>query len=148
MRWCPSESLWCPSDQLPALPLLCLPLLSSKESTCQQRRHGFDSWSRKNPWRRKWQPTAVFLPEKSHRQRSLVEYGHRESDMIKQLKNNNFLCFKHTDLLSFLQTCYRYAHHRTFVHAVSSDWNALPVAPLPPSACVPKINEIFLGFLI
>ena len=34
-----------------------------------------------------------------------MEYGHRESDMIKQLKNNNFLCFKHTDLLSFLQTC-------------------------------------------
>ena len=29
---------------------------------------------RKIPWRRKWQPTAVFLPEKSHGQRSLAGY--------------------------------------------------------------------------
>ena len=32
---------------------------------------------------RKWQPTPVFLPEESHRQRSLAGYspqGHRESD--------------------------------------------------------------------
>ena len=30
---------------------------------------------RKIPWRKKWQPTAVFLPGKSHGQRSLVGYG-------------------------------------------------------------------------
>ena len=29
---------------------------------------------RKIPWRRKQQPTPVFLPEKSHRQRSLAAY--------------------------------------------------------------------------
>jgi len=29
----------------------------------------------KIPWRRAWQPTAVFLPEKSQGQRSLVGYG-------------------------------------------------------------------------
>ena len=28
----------------------------------------------KIPWRRKWQPTPVFLPGKSHGQRSLVGY--------------------------------------------------------------------------
>ena len=36
------------------------------------------------PWRRKWQPTPVFLPEKSHGRRSLVGYSSRglnESDM-------------------------------------------------------------------
>ena len=36
-----------------------------------------------SPWRRKWQPTAVFLPGKSHGQRNLVGYslwGHKESD--------------------------------------------------------------------
>ena len=32
-------------------------------------------WVRKIPWRRKWQPTPVFLPGKFHRQRSLVGYG-------------------------------------------------------------------------
>ena len=41
--------------------------LSGKESACQCRRRGFDSWVRKMPWRRKQQPTPIFLPEKSHR---------------------------------------------------------------------------------
>ena len=35
-------------------------------------RHGFDPWVRKIPWRRAWQYIPVFLPEKSHGQRSLV----------------------------------------------------------------------------
>jgi len=46
--------------------------------------HEFDPWIRKISWRRKWKPTLVFLPEKSHGQRSLAGYspkGHKESDM-------------------------------------------------------------------
>ena len=42
----------------------------------------FDPWVRKIPWRRKWQPTPVFLPGESHGQRSLAgcsPQGHRES---------------------------------------------------------------------
>ena len=42
--------------------------LSDKESTCQCRRHkssGLDPWVGKIPWRRKWQPTPVFLPGES-----------------------------------------------------------------------------------
>jgi len=35
----------------------------------------FDTWVRKLPWSRKWQPTPVFLPEKFYGQRSLVGYG-------------------------------------------------------------------------
>ena len=52
-----------------------------KESACQCRRCVFDPWVRKSPWRRKWQLTPVFLPEKSHGQRSLAGYrpkGHKE----------------------------------------------------------------------
>ena len=44
------------------------------------RRHRFNSWAGKIPWRRKWQPTPVFLPGDSHGQKSLVGYsprGHR-----------------------------------------------------------------------
>ena len=40
------------------------------------------------PWRRKWQPTPVFLPGESHGQRSLVGYsprGHKESDTTEWL---------------------------------------------------------------
>ena len=49
--------------------------LRGKESTCQCRRCRFDPWVSKSPWRRKWQSTLVFLPGKSHGQRSLVGYG-------------------------------------------------------------------------
>ena len=38
-------------------------------------RHGFNPWVGKFPWRRAWQPTPVFLPGKSHGQRSLVSYS-------------------------------------------------------------------------
>ena len=33
---------------------------------------GFDPWVGKIPWRRKWQPTVVLFPRKSHGLRSLV----------------------------------------------------------------------------
>ena len=49
--------------------------LSGKESTCQYRKSRFKTWVRKIPWRRKWQPSSVFLPGKSHEQRSLAGYS-------------------------------------------------------------------------
>ena len=51
--------------------------LSGKELACQLRTHRFDPGSGKIPWRRKWQPTLVFLPGKSHRHRSLAGYSHK-----------------------------------------------------------------------
>ena len=47
-------------------------VVSGKESVSQCRRHRFNPWVRKIPWRRAWQPTPVFLPGESHEQRSLV----------------------------------------------------------------------------
>ena len=41
----------------------------------QCRRLGFDPWVGKIPWSRAWQPTPVFLPGKSHEQRSLEGYS-------------------------------------------------------------------------
>ena len=35
-----------------------------KESACECKRLGFDPWVGKIPWRRKRQPTPVFLPGK------------------------------------------------------------------------------------
>ena len=60
--------------------------LSGKESICQWRCRdvGLIPVLERFPWRRKWQPTAVFLPGKSHGQRSLVAYhswGCKESDL-------------------------------------------------------------------
>ena len=59
---------------------------SGKEPSCQCRRRKrcrFDPWVRKIPWRRKCQPTPVFLPGESHGQRSLAGYSpwdHKELD--------------------------------------------------------------------
>ena len=39
------------------------------------KRCQFNSWVRKIPWRRAWQPTPVFLPRESHGQRSLAGYS-------------------------------------------------------------------------
>jgi len=52
----------------------------------RHRRCGFSPWAGKIPWRRKWQPILVFLPEKSHGQRSLTGYGpkgHKELEMTE-----------------------------------------------------------------
>ena len=60
--------------------------LSGKEPTYQCRRLRLDPWVEKIPWRRKWQPTPVFLPGESHGQRNLVGYsprGQKESDMTE-----------------------------------------------------------------
>ena len=56
------------------------------------RNMGLIPWHRKIPWRRKWQPIPVFLPEIVHGERSLVgcsPWGHKESGMIYQLNNNS-----------------------------------------------------------
>ena len=48
----------------------------------QWKRCGFNSWVRKIPWRREWQPILVFLPGKSHGQRNLVghsPWGHKKA---------------------------------------------------------------------
>ena len=65
---------------------------SDKESACQCKRLGFNPWVRKIPGKRKWQPTSVLLPGKSHGQRSLVDYsswGRKESGTTEQLNNYN-----------------------------------------------------------
>ena len=41
----------------------------------RHKRHEFDPWVGEILWRRKWQPTSVFLPAKSHGQRSLAGYS-------------------------------------------------------------------------
>ena len=54
--------------------------LSGKESTSQCRRHGSGSWVKKILWRRNGHPMPVFLPGKSHGQRSLAghsQWGHK-----------------------------------------------------------------------
>ena len=73
----------------PTLTTRLLRWLSGEEPAYQCRthkRHGFDPWIGKIPWRKAWQPTPVFWPGESHGQRSLVGYspqGHAESDVTE-----------------------------------------------------------------
>ena len=70
-----------------------------------------DFWVRKIPWRRAWQHTPVFLPRKSHGQRSLADYSPwdcKELDMTE--KANTFTLKKMQPWWTGLQvpcgTCY------------------------------------------
>ena len=52
--------------------------VAKKKSTCQCRRYqrlGFVPWVRKIPWRRRWQPSPVFLPGEFHGQKILAGYS-------------------------------------------------------------------------
>ena len=62
-------------------------MLVVKNVPAGDMRLAFDPWVRKIPWRRKWQPTPIFLPGESHGQENLVGYspwGHKESDMTEE----------------------------------------------------------------
>ena len=65
-----------------------------KESACNAGDPGLIPGSVKIPWRRKWQPTLVFLPGVFHGQRSLARYspwGHKELDTTERLTFSLFL---------------------------------------------------------
>ena len=65
--------------------------VNGKEPTCQYRRwkrHGFNPWVGKIPWRRAWQPTPVFVPGESHGQRNLEGYSPRGCNELDMAKAN------------------------------------------------------------
>ena len=62
------------------------------ESTCNAGDLGLIPELGNTPWRRKWQPTPVFLPGKSHGWSSLAGYspwGCKELDMTEQLTHKD-----------------------------------------------------------
>ena len=67
--------------------------ISSSRGSSQCRKCRFDPWVGKIPWRRKWRPTSVFMPGKSHRHSSLVGYslwGHKE--ILLSTHTNGGMC--------------------------------------------------------
>ena len=62
------------------------------KNACQRRRLMFSLWFGKIPWRRKWQPTPVFLLGKAvdrETWRAIVHGVAKESDTTQQLNNSN-----------------------------------------------------------
>ena len=67
---------------------------ADKESLCNSGGTGLILGSEKIPWRRAWQPTAVFLPGESRGQRSLVgcsPWGRKEPDTTERLSTHREL---------------------------------------------------------
>ena len=59
-----------------------------KESACNAEDLGLISGSERSPGEGKWQPSPVFLPGKSHGQRSVAGYssqGHKELDTTEAI---------------------------------------------------------------
>ena len=59
------------------------------------RRRRFHPRVRKIPWRRKWQPTSLYLPGESHGQRSLVDYSPIGSQRVWQDWAAKHICSYH-----------------------------------------------------
>ena len=74
-----------------------------KKRICLQcrrcRKHWLDPWVANITWERKWQPTRVFLPGKSHEQKSPVDY----SPIWSQRVQHNWACThaRHADSFWF-----------------------------------------------
>ena len=90
--------------------------LSDKESACQCRRRKrcrFYPWVEKIPWGRKWQPTPVFLPARSHGQRSLMGYSSRSHrvrhDWMTENTLNIHVMYFYRRMASSALTC-KYTH--------------------------------------
>ena len=82
----------CKETPLTVLPRWC----SGKGLACQCRRRGFNPWVQKVPWSRKWQPAPVFLPGKSHGQRSLAAAVHEITKSQTQLERTHTHTHTHT----------------------------------------------------
>ena len=105
----------------------------SKESACG--RPGFDPWVGKFPWRRKWQPTPVFLPGESQGQRSLAGYcpwSRKEWDPTERLHFHfslSQLCPSFPILMAGVKFCtlLQYSHRSSYL-----DQTLLQILTLSP----------------
>ena len=83
LRWLPFVLLWERKIN---------PVCLKKKLSKSRNNLSITCWTiqvRKIPWRKDWLPTPVFLPGKSHGQRSLVGYsprGHKEPDTTEQAR--------------------------------------------------------------
>ena len=112
-----SGCLFCSIDWHICIYASQLPQWLSRWRICLQcRRHRrcrFNPWVKKIPWRRKWKPCPVFLPEKSPGQRRLVGYSPKK----KVTKSQEAWATKHpffakSTLFWFLYFCTMFWNQR------------------------------------
>ena len=101
----------------------------SKASCLQCGRPGFDPLVRKIFWRRKWQPTPVPLPGKSHGRRSVVGYSpwhHKESDTTERLHFTSLHCSVKMEILMDMTDLSKELCVNTFLHVESLSTLRIP----------------------
>ena len=120
---------------------------------CQCRRPGFDPWVGKIPWRRKWQPTPVFLPGKSHGQKSLEGYspknhGRVRHDLGTKQKQQLPKSIPISKLSPFLPLCQRLGKlFQASFPLGETTWNSLAVT-LRAKSAVQQGFPTASGFLV
>ena len=97
---------------------------------------GFFCCSTRIPWRRKWQPTPVFLPREGHGQRSLVGYSHRVTKSQTRLSDSLSLSLSHTHTHTHTQTLQLW-HTGSGPRGLSSPRHKAKFAQSCPTLCDP-----------
>ena len=136
-----------------------------EELACQCRRPKrceFNSWVKKIPWRRKGQPTPVFLPGELHGQRSLAGgslWGRKDSDTTERLSTHMHVYLNQCLLLSredagepdsWSSLSYEIPygdcsvrHHRELdVYMLTSESEPHQEPPLPGDSCTGHIFKL------
>ena len=120
---------------------------SDGKSVCLQcKRLGFDPWVGNIPWRRKWQPTPVFLPGKFHGQRSLAGYsprGQKELHMMEHMcthtQTHTYLyIYIHTHIYTYIYIHYMYVCIYTYllsIYCVQSTEGDIQMVFCPQGMC-------------
>ena len=108
-------------------------------------RYGFDPLVGEIPWRRKWQPTLVFFPGKSHGQGGLVGYspwGHRvRQDLVmKQQQRSSIYFFPWPKSFILSPT------HRDYVPPSIQEPLVTPISLRIKSKPLPCFTEPFEGW--
>ena len=89
--------------------------------------------SGRSPWRRKWQPTRIFLAGESHGQRSLVGYspwGHKESNTTEAIQHMHLTyALKELDLFNTLSRRVWETQQLVLLFGGLPLWGGLSVSP-------------------
>ena len=110
---------------------------------CQCTRLRFNPWVRKVPWRRKWQPTPVFLPGKSPGQRHQAGYspwGCKELDTTERLQTHTHIFSNQS---SSVATCFTYYAATKHVNTHIQDNNST-ISNTPSNSDLPRFPSPWL----
>ena len=86
---------------------------SGKEPICQcsrHKRHGFNPWVGKTPWRKAQQPTPVFLPREFHGQRSLASCSPGSRKMSDMTEVTQHTCMHIVEYFSAIKKKIKFCH--------------------------------------